>query len=344
MVFEEILVPLLTFVIFFACGFLIRKLLLKTLIEWSKTSKSKIDDILINSIRFPVVVWWLMLSIFFALKVSHLPDDIVLFFNKLILVVSVTSVTFVAAGIAGKLIKLYSANNKDATIGITSLTHNVAKAAIFTCGGLILLSGLGISIAPMLTALGVGGLAVALALQDTLSNFFSGLGITLAKQIRIGDYIKLESGQEGYVSDINWRSTKIKMLSNNIVIIPNTKITQAIVTNYHLPDKEVMVTLDLGVHYNSDLAYVEKVTLDVAQEVVKDVAQAVAGFEPLMHYHSFGESSIGFTVIFRVQDINAQGILKHEFIKRLHKRFKKEGMVIPYPIRAINYAQEKAVS
>jgi small-conductance mechanosensitive channel len=198
---------------------------------------------------------------------------------------------------------------------------------------------MGISITPILATLGVGGLAVALALQDTLSNFFSGFHITVARQIKINDYIKLDSGEEGYVVDINWRTTKIKMLPNNVILVPNEKLTKAIVTNYCLPDKEMAVLVNLGVHYSSDLRKVEKVTCEAAREIMKEVVGGVPEFEPFIRYSAFGDSSIGFTVILRAKEFVDQYLIKHEFIKRLHERYKKEGIVIPYPIRTIHYEQ-----
>lgn len=340
MIFEEIAIPLITFAVFFAFGFVAKKLVLKAFTEWTKVTQTKVDDAILDTLKFPAVLWWLMLSIFFALKVSHLPDDIISFFNKLILVISVSSFTVATADISGKLIKLYS-KNKESSLAITSLTYNVTKIAIFTCGGLILLSSLGISITPILATLGVGGLSVALALQDTFSNLFAGLQITVTKHIRVGDYIKLEPEVQGYVTDINWRFTKIRMLDNTMVIVPNAKLTQAIVANYCLPDKELSVAIEVGVHYNSNLEKVEKVTSEVAREVMQSVDGGIASFEPFIRYHSFGESSINLSVILRVREFVDQYHIKHEFIKKLHRRYQKEGIMLPYPIRAINYAQEK---
>jgi small-conductance mechanosensitive channel len=224
---------------------------------------------------------------------------------------------------------------------VTSLTQNIARIIIFGIGILIILNSLGISITPILATLGVGGLAVALALQDTLSNLFAGFHIIAARQIKVGDYVKLDTGEEGYVTDITWRTTKIRMLPNNVVLIPNEKLTKAIVTNYYLPDREMAVLVNLGVHYNSDLEKVEKVTCEVAKEVMKTVAGGVPDFQPFIRYNTFGDFSIGFTVILRAREFVDQYLIKHEFVKRLHERYAKEGIVIPYPIRAINYEQEK---
>lgn len=164
----------------------------------------------------------------------------------------------------------------------------------------------------------------------------------LARQIRIGDYVKLESGEEGYVTDINWRTTKIRMLPNNVVLVPNSKLAQAIITNYYLPDKEMAVLVNVGVHYNSDLKHVEKVTCEVGKEVMKEVQGGVGEFSPFIRYHTLDDFSINFTVILRAKEFVDQYLVKHEFIKRLHARYAKEGIIIPYPIRAINYDQEKA--
>jgi small-conductance mechanosensitive channel len=208
-------------------------------------------------------------------------------------------------------------------------------------GLLIVLNALGISITPILATLGVGGLAVALALQDTLANLFAGFHIIVSKQVRIGDYVKLESGQEGYVTDINWRTTKIQMLANNVVLVPNDKLAKVIVTNYYLPEKNMSVLVQVGVHYGSDLGKVEEITCDVARRVLREITGGVPDFEPFIRYHTFGDSSINFSVILRVGEFVNQYLVKHEFIKRLHERYAREGIVIPYPIRAINYDQEK---
>jgi small-conductance mechanosensitive channel len=187
-----------------------------------------------------------------------------------------------------------------------------------------------------LTALGVGSLAVALALQDTLSNLFSGFYIIANKQIRTGEYIKLDSGQEGYLVDIGWRTTRIRVLANNMIIIPNAKLGSAIVTNFHMPDKEMGLVLQVGVSYSSDLEKVEKVTIEVARETLRGVSGGVESFEPFVRYNSFGDSAIQFSVILRVKEFTDQYLVTHEFIKRLHKRYNLEGIDIPFPQRTVH--------
>ena len=337
---RDLLVPLAVLAATLVIGYLLRWVFLSRLMKWSKNTKTKVDDIVIGALKKPFMLLVLILGVYFSMDSSRLPQDLNQTVDRVLFVLGVLIVTAILANIAGNLIKSYSVKLQS-TMPITSLTQNVARLTIFAVGILIILNSLGISIAPILATLGVGGLAVALALQDTLSNLFSGFYIIASKQIKVGDYIKLDSGDEGYVVDINWRSTKIRMLPNNIILVPNEKLTKAIITNYYLPDKEMALLVNLGVHYDSDLGKVERVTCEVAKEVLTEVTGGAPEFEPFIRYGSFGDFSINLTVILRVKEFVDQYLVKHEFIKRLHERYAREGIVIPYPIRAINYAQEK---
>jgi small-conductance mechanosensitive channel len=248
------------------------------------------------------------------------------------------SVTFALAMLASQSVDTYGALLAPA-LPVSSLTRNVAWGLIAMLGVLVILNGLGLSITPMLTALGVGGLAVALALQEPLANFFAGLFITLAGQIRVGDYVKLDSGQEGYVADFSWRSTRLRMLSNNLIVVPNSKLAQAIVVNHHLPAHDLAVLVEVGVDYASDLSHVERVVTEVGNEVMSQVPGGIPEFEPFIRYHTFADSSINFTVILRAKEFVDQYLIKHEFVKRLHARFNREQIVIPFPIRTIAYRE-----
>lgn len=337
----EIVLPVIVFLLVLLFGYMLRRILFNRLYRWAKNTATELDDIIIAVTKGPFIIWCVMLGIYIALEVSKLPAGMVRAAGKILLVLGISSVMLVLANISTKLIKTYS-GKIGTTFFLTSLTQNIIRIIIFGIGILIILNSLGVSIAPILAALGVGGLAVALALQDTLSNLFAGFHITLSKQIKVGDYIKLDSGDEGYVSDINWRTTKIRTISHSVVLIPNDKLSKAVIVNYHLPDKETAVTIPVGVHYASDLEKVEEVTAEVAREVIREVPAAVAGFPPVVRYQAFGDFSINLIVVLRVKEFAEQGAVKHEFIKRLYRRYKKEGIVIPYPVQAVNYAQEKA--
>jgi small-conductance mechanosensitive channel len=335
----QLALPLAVLLLVLVFGFVLRNFLFKRLTHWAQNTKHNLDDIVISAIKGPFIIWFLMLGIYIALQFPKLPENTVHIAGKALLVLGLFSATLVLANISSSIISVYSGKWEAALPG-TSLMKTISRIVIFGIGIMIILNALGISITPILATLGVGGLAVALALQDTLSNLFAGFHIVTNRIVQVGDYIKLDSGEEGYVIDINWRTTKVRMLANNIVLIPNAKLTQVNVTNYYLPDKALAVLVNVGVHYNSDLQQVERVTCEVGKEVMREVVGGVPEFDPFIRYNTFGDSSIGFTVILRGKEYVDQYLIKHEFVKRLHQRYAKEGIVIPYPIRAVNYTQE----
>jgi small-conductance mechanosensitive channel len=338
---KEAIIPASVVIVVLLVGYIIRGIIFSRMARWPD-SKFGIGKRMIAIIKMPMMIWFLMLGIYLALEVSKLPQNIVDTVGKIMLALGLFSITLVAVNLSNAFIARHS-TAIDGVMPMTSLTQNIARVVIFSIGIMVILHTLGISIAPVLATLGVGGLAVALALQDTLSNVFAGFYITISRQLKIGDYVRLDSGEEGYIVDINWRTTKIKALANNVILIPNEKLTKTIATNYYLPDKEMAVPVQIGVHYDSDLEKVEKITIEVAREVMKEVAGGVPDFEPAVRFHTFADSSINFSAVMRAKEFTDQYLIKHEFIKRLHKRYAKEGITIPYPIRAINYSQEKAV-
>ena len=221
--------------------------------------------------------------------------------------------------------------------GLVRFLRRIVLVVVYLLGGLVLLEYLTIDITPLIAGLGIGGLAVALALQPTLGNFFAGTQIVSDRVVRVGDYIELDSGTRGYVVDIGWRSTRIRTTFNNMVVIPNSRLADSIITNYYGPSMELAVIVNCGVSYDSDLAHVERVALDVAQEVINDLDEAVKTFEPWFGYEGFGESNINFWVWMQAKDRTASFRVTSELIKRLHARLRKEGITINYPMRHLVY-------
>lgn len=326
--------PLLVGSVVFLAGLALRRILFSRFSRWAAKTRWSWDDLAVQAFRGPFVLWSLMAAIYAAVDASPASERVVGLSGKTLQLLWVLSLTLVALRLSDQLIERYG--QKIATaLPITSLTQNLVKSIVLVIGALIILNGLGVSITPILTALGVGGLAVALALQETLSSLFAGIYITASRQVRVGDYIKLDSGEEGYVADIAWRSTRIRNLPNNWIIVPNTKLASAIVTNFNLPSQDMAVLVEVGVDYRSDLAKVERVTGEVGKQVMREVAGGVPDFEPFIRFHTFADSSVSFTVILRAKSFVDQYLVKHEFIKRLHHRYREEGIVIPFPIRTV---------
>jgi len=322
---ELFAIPLVVFLAAFAITLVVRGIVFRGLNRWSARTSSKLDNLLVDSLQTPFLLWGLMLAIHVSLEVSALPLRVTAMSGKILLILWMVSLTMVASRLASGFVRDYGAKVQGAQ-PVTSLTQNLARMFVISIGVLLMLNQLGVSITPILTALGVGGLAVALALQDTLSNLFAGFYITLAGQVRVGDYIKLDSGEEGFVVDISWRATSIRVLANNMILVPNAKLAQAIVTNYYLPEKRMSLLIPVGVSYDSDIDLVERVLIEEAKAGAEHIPGLLAEPAPFVRFiPGFGDSSLNFTLICQVSEFVDQYLAQHELRKRIFKRFQREG-------------------
>ena len=150
-----------------------------------------------------------------------------------------------------------------------------------------------------------------------------------------GDFIELENGLRGYVAEIGWRSTRLRTPFNNLVVIPNSRLADSILTNYYGPSMEIGVLVEAGVSYSSDLVHVEQVAMEVAQEVIDAIPEADKKNPPWFGYEKFGDSNIDFWIWVQATDRLSSFKMKTELMKLLHSRFKVEEIEINYPVRHI---------
>ncbi len=322
-------------------GYLVKRILFRALQRWGEKTSSKVHVVLTQSLGGPILIWSLIAGIYFATETLNLPDRSTRLIERTLLILTILSLTLMASRLAGNLIRFYGTRVQGA-MPVTTLTQNLAQLFIVLLGILILLHQLGVSVTPILTAFGVGGLAVALALQDTLSNLFAGFYVSVAGQVRLGDYIKLNTGEEGYVTDISWRSTTVRALGNNLIIIPNAKLAQANVTNYYLPERRMALNIRVSVSYSSDPDQVERVLLEEARNAAGSIAALLA--EPASTVRlipGFGDSTLDFTLTCWISEFVDQFAVQHELRKRILKRFQSEGIEMPFPTRTV-YVQQQA--
>ena len=256
----------------------------------------------------------------------------------------ILTATFTVAHVVDRLIDWYLLNIAESTetkIDDTLLPtlRRVLPITIYAAGALVAIDSVGVSISPILAGLGIGGLAVALAVQPTLSNFFAGTYVVIEGELKEGDFIELEGGPSGYVEDVGWRSTKIRSRFNNLVIIPNSRMAESIVTNYFSPTPAMNVIVTCGVSYDANLEDVERFSVEEAEAVINDSDQAIKDVEPFFGFSNFGDSNIDFFVFLQAIDRTGTFTLKSELIKRIHERFNVEGIEINYPVRKIVYSE-----
>lgn len=338
---EKFLMPTVIFLVASALLIGLRGIAFRLFTRWAEKTMTKADDIAVNSLRGPSIFWAIALGIVLAVQVSDIPRASVQTVNKVIYIILIFSITLAAANLAGSMLRNFIEQSR-LPLPATGLAYALLKGIIITIGILMILGVLGISIAPLITALGVGGLAVALALQDTLANLFAGIHILVERSIRVGDFIRLESGQEGYVDDITWRTTRVRMLPNNMVVIPNSKLSQSVVTNYYLPEKRMSLLIPVGVSYSADPERIEQILVEVAKSAVGKVPGLLGEPEPFVRFiPGFGDSALEFTLICQVREFVDQYLAQHELRKMIFKRFRHEGIEIPFPHRTVYLREEK---
>ena len=330
-----IILPITIILSFLLLGWLVEQRVVSQLLSIAREKNLRFSEGVLRSLRGLSILWFGLLGLNIALSLPNLPlfPSLILLSQKLLLVAFLASATWVVAQLSVEILRVYTTGD-DGISSLTSLFEFLAKVLIFSCGFLLILSSIGISITPMLTAFGIGGVSLGLALQNTLANLMSGINIITSKKVRPGDYIELRTGEAGYVRDVDLRCTVIEEITNNLLVIPNAQIISSSFRNYSLPDHSLLIPVEVGISYDSDLEKVEKVTLEVMQEIAQLLQPHLGNYKPLILYGKLDYYSIVLTVYLKVveEEFFQHLTIKHEFIKLLHRRYQQEGIKLPYPI------------
>jgi small-conductance mechanosensitive channel len=314
---------------------LFRAALVRALRQWLGPTNAL--RVLLGAVRFPSMLWCIVVGLFAAIQTvdpALLPPRMGAQLNLVLQAAVILSATFTVAGVLGALVAA-AGERRALGVGVTGLARAAVRVFVLVIGGLILLDALGVKITPLLTALGVGGLAVALALQDTLSNLFAGVHLLADRPIRVGDYVKIADTIEGYVVDVGWRSTRVRTLGNNVVIVPNKRVAESIIVNYDMPERRMALAVPVSVAYGSDPERVEAVVVDEAKNAAAELTGLLADPPPAVRLiPGFGLYGLDFTLSCQVASFVDQYAVQHELRKRVLRRLHAEGIALPYPIES----------
>ncbi len=256
-----------------------------------------------------------------------------------LLAATILAVTWALASKARRAVDLYAGRFRF-TAGATSLVERLTQGTVWTLGLLVILDTLGVSIRPLLTALGVGTLAAALALQDTLTNLFAGIYLVMADAVKVGDYLKLDSGAEGVVQDVSWRAIRLlDAATNSVIMIPNAKLSQALFTNMSRPEPDVLVSVPFHVAV-SDVERAEQAALAVASEVQQTLPAAAPAFSPSFSIIALGPSGASCAVGLKARSALERGAVLNAFLRRLAARFAADGIAFALPASSVRLARE----
>lgn len=334
----------LVFAVMLGLAWLLKTLLFKALDGLTGAASTNLDDTLIGALRWPARYWVVLVALVIAvadLDERDVPARIAHALSQIIFILLVISVALAVARVS--IVWLQHSMRRSATgIEITTLTRSLIRVFWGVPAALIILRQVfSFEITPWLATLGVGGIAISLALRDTLANVFSGFYVSLSGQLKKGDYIRLDAGVEGYVADIHWRVTTLKTLSGNMVLIPNSKLSEAVLTNFSQPVKTLGITIPYNVDYATDLDLLDRVVLEEVSAAVGQIPGLLAQPAPSNQLNpGFGDFALAFSLNVSISEREVQSAVTDQLRRRLLKRFRAEGIRMPFPTRTVEILRE----
>lgn len=316
-------------------------LIVRAVVNWLKTkageTETNWDDIIIAAIGTPVQVAIVVVAIYFA--ISHfgiLPSNLQWLLDpRYVTAFYVVIGAWIISSFLHDIIVIYGHELAESSEGdwddrLIELLELVVKYVVWFAALMTVLSIFEVNITPFLAGAGIAGLAVALAAQDLISNFFGGAIITVDKPFRIGDRIKVDQ-YYGDVMSIGPRSTRLKTLDYQIVTIPNNKITTNVIVNYAEPDQKLRIIIPVSVAYGSDPKKVKEILLDIAQNTIKNTEYLLEEPAPKAFFSEFQDSSLKFILYVWARKYNLPDEVKDSINTQIAERFATEGILIPFP-------------
>ena len=316
-------------------------LIVRAVVNWLKTkageTETQWDDIIIAAIGNPVQIAIVVVAIYFAIsRFGILPSNLQWLLDpRYVNAFYVVIGAWIISSFLHDIIAIYGHELADKSEGdwddrLVELLELVVKYAVWFAALMAILSIFEINITPFLAGAGIAGLAVALAAQDIISNFFGGAIITIDKPFKIGDRIKVDQ-YYGDVVSIGPRSTRLKTLDYQIVTIPNNKITTNIIINYAEPDQKIRIIIPVSVAYGSDPKKVKEILLEIAQNTIKTTEYLLEEPAPKTFFLEFQDSSLKFILYVWARKYNLPDEVKDTINTQIAERFAAEGIEIPFP-------------
>lgn len=333
---REILLSLAILLGSYLAARLLSFLFAQVLTRAARRTASSLDDRLIGALKRPLTYSLFLVGVWAA--VHRLPvarrwidrSDGVLF------VLAALLVTLGVARAYGIFLSWYTTESRHPTAeGLAKefgpLFGKVGKVFIAVVGVITILQHFGVNVASLVVSLGVGSLAVGLAAQDTLANMFAGFTLMLDRPFKVGDRVRLATGEVGDVQAIGIRATHIRTLDETILVVPNSALVKERLTNLTWPDRHLTVRLELSVPHDSDFSLVRKILTDSALASPHvDLSRP-----PVALVARFGEFAVVWLLVFWARDYTEEGLARSEVHEEIHRRLGEAGIEFPVPVRRV---------
>ena len=307
----------------------------RVLRRFTKSTKTDIDDIIIDFIHKPVFFTVIIIGI--VLAISELSPSSELFYYLSGFFYSILTVLWCITiiRISNSVIEHGIRRVSDVTglsNDIIPLVENISKITLIIAGLMVVFSIWKVNITPLIASAGIAGAAVAFAAKDSIANFFGGISVFVDKPFIIGDYIVLDKGERGEVVEIGLRSTRIRTSDGIQITIPNSLIANTKIINESAPKPDFRVRIPVSVAYGSDIDQIDKILLDVAAGN-ENVLSAPA---PAVRFREFGESSLNFELLCWAKGPAIRGLMVHQLNCAIYKKFNGAGIKVPFPQRDVH--------
>lgn len=317
-------------------GLLLRFIVLPVLVRISAKNDWPIDDIITANLRDRALGWSILAGMLAAMPDMPWKARSIAAGEKVIAALLALSVTLTLMRMVSEIV----GRNQSPTGGGTTLIKYIINSLVLMLGVGAVLGLFGVSVFPALTALGVGGLAVALAFQDTLANVFAGVNLSASRQIRVGDFVSIEPKVDGFVTDIGWRTTTLRTLDDLLIYIPNKRLAEAVMVNYSRPDTSMWIEVFVRVGLDVDPEAVEAILADE----IRQARAALPGLRdeaPALRYR-VGDFSLEVRAYIPIRHFVDRNPLTATMVKRLVRRLQREGLAIPVPQHVVRVTSATA--
>ncbi len=327
---------------FYVLSKLMKFIMNKVIPLFIKKTKTNLDDLIIRRTQKPGSWLILLLGFYIALIPLEIPENINLMINDIILTICVLFFCVICVRVVDTFIDVWGnrwAKKTESSIddALLPLFHKTSKVLFIIVAFAVILKIWKFNISGLLAGVGIAGMVLGLAFKDSLANIFGGVSIVLDKSLKVGDKVKLSTGELGLIEDIGLRSTKLRTYDNELVTIPNGLLSNTIITNFTMPDIKHREMIKFSVEYGSDVDKVKKVVLKAMQ----NIPDAIYDPEPFVVFNDMADSGLNFSAfIWSTWDkgINA----KLEATKRIYEALNKAKIGIPFPTRTVYMFQRQA--
>ncbi len=337
---EDWTIAFIIMVVTFIILKVIQKIAVLKISKLARRTKTDIDDLVVDILSGTKIFTLLVASIYVGSYVLTLPSAIFTLWQKTVMLVLILQAGFwMGSGIAfllGRAVKKRMDENAASTTTITFLGF-IARIFLWSIVLLLILDNLGVNITSLVAGLGIGGIAIALAMQNILADLFASLSIVLDKPFVIGDFIVVDQLM-GTIEYIGMKTTRIRSLSGEELIFSNNDLLKSRIHNYKRMF-ERRIVYGFGVIYQTPLEKLKLIN-NIISDIIK--SQNQARFDRV-HFKEYGDSSLNFEVVYFVTnpDYNIYMDLQQAINLEMFRRFQEEGIEFAYPTRTLFIQRER---